>query len=151
MRATPFLYWGKDKPRLGWWIAAFAIDPFDSDHAAYATGATIYATNDFPNVNKEGATTHWQPWVEGIEQTAIITLCSPTDGAHLLSGFGDIGGQIRIRIHRARPMAGRKARQTGRVGGEFPQVRFAVWCRIVDTCHDAHPMGVLGGAVNGER
>ena len=93
VRATPFLLWGIDKAKLGWWMAAFAIDPFDSNHAAYSTGATIYATNDFSNVSA-GRTTHWQPWVEGIEQTAIVTLLSPSEGAHLLSGFGDIGGFV---------------------------------------------------------
>ncbi|HEY7088500.1 MAG TPA: xyloglucanase [Tepidisphaeraceae bacterium] len=88
---SPFLYWGEPKPKLGWWMAALAVDPFDSDHAVYATGATVYATNDFSNVSK-GETTHWTVWGEGIEQTAIITLCSPTAGPNLFSGFGDIGG-----------------------------------------------------------
>lgn len=91
--ATPFLKWGKDQAKLGWWIAAFAIDPFDSNHAVYATGATVYATNDFSNVNKNQPT-HWFPWVKGIEQTAVLTLVSPTSGAHLISGFGDIGGFV---------------------------------------------------------
>ena len=91
--ATPYLLWGKDKAKLGWWMTALAIDPFDSDHVCYATGATVYATRDFSNVSKDQPT-HWKPWVEGIEQTAIITLCSPSDGPHLLSGFGDIGGFV---------------------------------------------------------
>jgi photosystem II stability/assembly factor-like uncharacterized protein len=93
VRASPFLLWGKDEAKLGWWMAAFAIDPFDSDHAAYSTGATIYATNDFSNVSA-GRTTHWYPWVKGIEQTAIVSLLSPAQGAHLLTGFGDIGGFV---------------------------------------------------------
>jgi len=93
VQATPFLLWGKHQSRLGWWMAAFAIDPFDSNHAAYSTGATIYATRDFSNVSANRPT-HWFPWVAGIEQTAIITLVSPPAGAHLLSGFGDIGGFV---------------------------------------------------------
>jgi photosystem II stability/assembly factor-like uncharacterized protein len=93
VHATPFLLWGKDQAKLGWWMAALAIDPFDSNHAAYSTGATIYATDDFSNVSF-GRATHWYPWVEGIEQTAILTLLSPAKGAHLLSGFGDIGGYV---------------------------------------------------------
>lgn len=88
---TPFLYWGAPKPRLGWWMAALAIDPFNSDFATYATGATIYATPEFSKVS-QGQLTNWKPWVDGIEQTAIITLCSVPEGAHLLSGFGDIAG-----------------------------------------------------------
>jgi photosystem II stability/assembly factor-like uncharacterized protein len=100
--ATPFLYWGTKSPRLGWWIAALAIDPFDSNHTAYSTGATIYASNDFANVS-QNEPTHWQPWVTGIEQTAIITVVSPTAGPHLLSGFGDIGGFVHDDLDRSPP------------------------------------------------
>jgi photosystem II stability/assembly factor-like uncharacterized protein len=93
--ATPFLLWGQPEPRLGWWMSALAIDPFDSDHCAYATGATIYATRTFSDLSKPDAPpTLWKPWVDGIEQTAIVTLLSPPQGAHLISGFGDIGGFV---------------------------------------------------------
>lgn len=88
--ATPFLYWGNDEADFGWWIAALAIDPFDGSRAVYATGATIYATEDLNTVDV--APTLWRPWVEGIEQTAVITIASPASGPPLLSGFGDISG-----------------------------------------------------------
>jgi xyloglucan-specific exo-beta-1,4-glucanase len=88
---SPYLHWGKPEAKLGWWMSALAIDPFNSDHVAYGTGATIFASDDFTNVSKDQAT-HWYPWVAGIEETAVITLISPPEGAHLLSGFGDIGG-----------------------------------------------------------
>jgi hypothetical protein len=91
--ASPFLFWGLKQVRLGWWMTALAIDPFDSNHAVYATGATVYATEDFSRVSAD-QTTHWFPWVRGIEQTAIICLSSPPRGASLLSGFGDIGGFV---------------------------------------------------------
>jgi xyloglucan-specific exo-beta-1,4-glucanase len=86
--ASPFLKLGGDKADFGHWIAGLAIDPFDANYAAYVTGATMYATASF------GApgTMAWKPWTSGIEQTAIITLTSPTAGAPLISGFGDIGG-----------------------------------------------------------
>lgn len=93
VHVSPFLLWGIDKAKLGWWMAAFAIDPFDSNHAVYSTGATIYASNDFANVSA-GQPTHWYPWIKGIEQTAVVSLTSPADGPHLLSGFGDIGGFV---------------------------------------------------------
>ncbi|MDZ4364873.1 sialidase family protein [Brevundimonas sp.] len=89
--ATPFLYWGNPEPDFGWWIAALALDPFDGRRAVYATGATIYATQDVSVSNADGGTL-WKPWVEGIEQTAVITLTSPAVGPPLLSGFGDISG-----------------------------------------------------------
>ena len=85
--ATPFLDFD-GKADFGHWIAGLAIDPFDPDHAAYVTGATLYATQDFGAARA----IRWAPWTRGIEQTAIITLVSPTGGAPLVSGFGDLGG-----------------------------------------------------------
>jgi photosystem II stability/assembly factor-like uncharacterized protein len=89
--ATPYLNWGNDRPDFGWWIAALALDPFDSDRLVYATGATVYETRDLSAADQDKPT-DWKPWVEGIEQTAVITLVSPPKGPHLLTGFGDISG-----------------------------------------------------------
>ncbi|MDE1916717.1 MAG: hypothetical protein KGJ57_14455 [Sphingomonadales bacterium] len=85
--SSPFLDFN-GHANFGHWIAGLAIDPFDPGHAAYVTGATVYGTQAF---DKPG-TMPWRPWTQGIEQTAVITLVSPTGGAHLISGFGDIGG-----------------------------------------------------------
>ncbi len=76
---------------VGWWIDTLAIDPFDSEHVCYATGATIWNTTEINNADS-GADTHWTIWADGIEETAILCLISPTAGAHLISGFGDISG-----------------------------------------------------------
>jgi photosystem II stability/assembly factor-like uncharacterized protein len=86
--ASPFLALDGSTPDFGHWIAGLAIDPFDANHAAYVTGATMYATSQFATAG----TMRWTPWVRGIEQTAIITLVSPSAGAPLVSGFGDIAG-----------------------------------------------------------
>ena len=83
-------------------MAALAIDPFDSNHAVYATGATVYATHDFSEVSRDQPT-KWAPWVTGIEQTAIITLCSPPAGPPLLSGFGDINGFVHENLEQSPP------------------------------------------------
>ncbi|MGH8181706.1 MAG: WD40/YVTN/BNR-like repeat-containing protein [Steroidobacteraceae bacterium] len=89
--ATPFLLWGKTQADFGWWMAGVAIDPFDSGHVAYTTGATVYATTQLLSAD-HGGSILWKPWVRGVEQTAVITLTSPPEGPHLLSGFGDISG-----------------------------------------------------------
>lgn len=89
--ASPFLLWGNPEADFGWWMAGVAIDPFDSGHVAYTTGATIYATHDLLNAD-QGKSILWKPWVQGVEQTAVLTLVSPPEGPHLLSGFGDISG-----------------------------------------------------------
>jgi hypothetical protein len=80
---TPFLNWGEDKPKFGWWIQALAIDPYASKHIVFGTGATLYATDDL---------VHWAPKVRGLEEAAVRRLLSPPTGeAHLISGLGDIG------------------------------------------------------------
>ncbi|MGC9541965.1 WD40/YVTN/BNR-like repeat-containing protein, partial [Streptomyces sp. UG1] len=59
------------------------LDPFDSRHVVYGTGATIYGTRDLKR---------WAPQIRGLEETAILYLISPPVGeAHLISGNGDIG------------------------------------------------------------
>ena len=86
--ASPFLALDGGTANFGHWIAALAIDPFDDGHVAYSTGATVYDTKAFA----VSGTMPWATWTRGIEQTAIITMTSPTGGAPLISGFGDIGG-----------------------------------------------------------
>ncbi|WP_249403699.1 WD40/YVTN/BNR-like repeat-containing protein [Sphingomonas sp. CFBP 13720] len=88
--ATPFLAHEGRGADFGHWISGLAIDPFDPARVAYTTGATVYATT------KLGSTgpVRWTPWTAGIEQTAIITLVSPTNGAPLVSGFGDLAGFV---------------------------------------------------------
>ncbi|MGO9110301.1 MAG: xyloglucanase [Thermoguttaceae bacterium] len=98
--AAPYVPWvGKPignapvhpEASVGWWIATLAIDPFDSQHVCYATGATIWNTTDMGNADAD-RDTHWSIWAEGIEETAILGIVSPPAGAHLVSAFGDIGG-----------------------------------------------------------
>jgi xyloglucan-specific exo-beta-1,4-glucanase len=96
--ASPFLNWGGKDAEFGHWIAGLAIDPFDGATLAYTTGATLYRTDDALKPSMV-----WRPWVRGIEQTAVITLISPTGGAHLISGFGDIAGFVHDRLDRSPP------------------------------------------------
>ncbi len=98
--ATPFLLWGHAQADFGWWITGVAIDPFDPEHAAYSTGATVYATHDLLS-RAPGRALLWKPWVRGVEQTAVLTLVSPPKGPHLLSGFGDLSGFVHERLRRS--------------------------------------------------
>ncbi|SDP17424.1 hypothetical protein SAMN04487981_117179 [Streptomyces sp. cf386] len=80
---TPYLNWGGDKPKFGWWVQAVGLDPYDSRHIVYGTGATLYGTRDLKN---------WAPQIRGLEETSVRQLISPPVGqAHLISGNGDIG------------------------------------------------------------
>ncbi len=91
---SPWLIGNKPTADFGHWLGAVAIDPFDSGHILYGTGATMWGTHDA--AAGDGATSkeiHWTVAAAGIEETAVITLLSPPTGdAHLLSGVGDIGG-----------------------------------------------------------
>ncbi|MEU1519845.1 1,4-beta-glucanase [Streptomyces sp. NPDC005811] len=87
---TPYLKWGEEQPKFGWWIQAVAVDPYDSQHIVYGTGATLYGTRDL---------THWAPQVRGLEEASVVQLVSPPAGeAHLLSGSRDIGVMYHERL-----------------------------------------------------
>ncbi|MFJ1971492.1 WD40/YVTN/BNR-like repeat-containing protein [Streptomyces sp. NPDC087903] len=87
---TPFLTFGADRPKFGWWIQAVAVDPYDSEHVVYGTGATLYGTRDLK---------HWAPQIRGLEETSVRQLISPPTGeAHLISGLGDVGVMYHERL-----------------------------------------------------
>ncbi|MEU6555556.1 1,4-beta-glucanase [Streptomyces sp. NPDC046915] len=87
---TPFLKWGGDQPKFGWWIQAVAVDPYDSRHVLHGTGATLYGTRDLK---------HWAPRIRGLEETSVTQLISPPVGeAHLISGSRDIGVMYHERL-----------------------------------------------------
>ncbi|MFE9839315.1 WD40/YVTN/BNR-like repeat-containing protein [Streptomyces sp. NPDC005551] len=87
---TPYLNWGGSTPKFGWWIQTVAVDPYDSRHIVYGTGATLYGTRDLR---------HWAPQIRGLEETAVRQLVSPPAGeAHLISGLGDIGVMYHERL-----------------------------------------------------
>ncbi len=87
---TPYLKWGEEKPKFGWWIQTVAVDPHDSRHVLYGTGATVYGTRDLR---------HWAPRIRGLEESSVRQLISPPTGpAHLISGLGDIGVMYHERL-----------------------------------------------------
>ncbi|MFI9764567.1 1,4-beta-glucanase [Streptomyces sp. NPDC051963] len=87
---TPYLKWGEEQPKFGWWIQALALDPYDSKHLVYGTGATLYGTRDLK---------HWAPQIRGLEESSVRQLISPPAGkAHLISGLGDIGVMYHERL-----------------------------------------------------
>ncbi|AEI42763.1 Ig-like domain-containing protein [Paenibacillus mucilaginosus] len=97
---SPWLDWGIQRdpetdpvtsPTLGWGIGDLEIDPFNSDRIMYGTGATLYGSEDMTDFDK-GEKIGISVMANGIEENAILTLISPSSGAPLISGMGDIGG-----------------------------------------------------------
>ncbi|MDR6977669.1 photosystem II stability/assembly factor-like uncharacterized protein [Streptomyces sp. 3330] len=87
---TPFLTFGTETPKFGWWIQAVAVDPYDSEHVVFGTGATLYGTRDLK---------HWAPRTRGLEEASVRQLISPPTGeAHLISGLGDVGVMYHERL-----------------------------------------------------
>jgi xyloglucan-specific exo-beta-1,4-glucanase len=79
-------------PKLGWMVDALEIDPFNSDHMLYGTGATMYGTNNLTAWDANGVVNISVAAV-GIEETAVQDLISPPSGtAHLISAVADVGG-----------------------------------------------------------
>ncbi|KAF8973745.1 hypothetical protein BDZ97DRAFT_1912214 [Flammula alnicola] len=77
--------------QIGWMMESLVIDPFDSNHWLYGTGATIQGGHDllqWDTVHNVSITS----LADGIEETAIQGLISPPTGPSLLSAVGDIGG-----------------------------------------------------------
>jgi hypothetical protein len=92
INASPYLAWG-GTPKFGWWIASVAIDPFDSGHAIFGTGATVYGTEKLTAADQSQATTWSSAAAEGIEETAVQDLLAPQAGpCALISAVGDLGG-----------------------------------------------------------
>jgi xyloglucan-specific exo-beta-1,4-glucanase len=87
--ATPAL--PEVSPKLGWMVGNIQIDPFNSDRMLYGTGATIYGTDNLTNWDG-GVPITIQVKAQGLEETAVLDLISPPEGAHLVSALGDIGG-----------------------------------------------------------
>lgn len=90
--ASPFLAFGAT-PKFGWWIGSIAIDPFHPGHAMFGTGATVFGTDDLTAADHGQATTWSSAAAEGIEETAVNDLLTPTAGpCKLISAVGDLGG-----------------------------------------------------------
>jgi xyloglucan-specific exo-beta-1,4-glucanase len=86
--------------QIGWMMEALVIDPFDSNHWLYGTGATIYGGHDLLKWD----TTHnvtISSLADGIEETSVQALMSPPTGPILVSALGDIEGFVHTDLTKA--------------------------------------------------
>lgn len=75
------------------WLADLEIDPFDSDRALFVTGYGIWASRNLGAFD-HGGRVQWRFDNIGLEETVPLALLSPPQGAHLISGLGDIDGFV---------------------------------------------------------
>ncbi|KAF3932369.1 hypothetical protein ABW19_dt0201554 [Dactylella cylindrospora] len=82
-----------DPKDVGWMMECLVIDPFDSNHWLYGTGATILGSRDLLKWDASPRNVTLKIMADGIEETAIQDLLSPPQGPGiLLSGMYDAGG-----------------------------------------------------------
>ncbi|RXW14751.1 hypothetical protein EST38_g11104 [Candolleomyces aberdarensis] len=79
--------------QIGWMMESLEIDPFDSNHWLYGTGATIYGGRDLLQWDAKHNVSI-SSLADGLEETAILGLISPPSGPSLLSAVGDLGGFV---------------------------------------------------------
>ncbi len=89
---SPWVKFGAATAGFGNW-GQVVIDPTNSARAFYGTGQTVWTTTNLTNADA-GQGTSWTIGANGIEETATLALISPTSGAPLISGLGDICGFV---------------------------------------------------------
>src|SRR5258708_503229 len=72
-------------------MGGIAINPFDPDHVLFTTGYGLWGCTNATEADT-GRPTRWVFMNAGLEETVPLALLSPAEGAHLLSGLGDIDG-----------------------------------------------------------
>lgn len=82
--------------QIGWMMEALAIDPFDSNHWLYGTGATLYGGHDLLKWDTAQNVTI-KSLADGMEETAVQALLSPPVGPPLISGLLDLEGSSLLR------------------------------------------------------
>ncbi|GLQ91174.1 sialidase family protein [Dyella acidisoli] len=96
---SPWITQGQSQAAFGNW-GEVVIDPFNPAHAMYGFGGGIWETGNLTAIDS-GQATNWSVGANDIEETAVITLISPTAGAHLLSGLGDVCGFVHTNLAKA--------------------------------------------------
>lgn len=75
------------------WMADVEIDPHDPDRIWFVTGYGVWASRN-ARAFDGGATLQWEFPQAGLEETVPLALLSPPQGAHLVSGLGDVDGFV---------------------------------------------------------
>lgn len=94
------------------WLGDLQIDPFNRDVAMFTTGYGLYRTTNLTSGNPS-----WSFFNEGFEQSAVLELSSPANGAvNLLSAIGDRDGYRHADFAQS-PSIGRHGQNNGLARG----------------------------------
>ncbi len=78
------------------WVESVALDPFDSNHAMYGTGAGVWSsTNILGATGASGQGVTWTFTDHGLEETVPLYLMPSVKGA-FLGTIGDLGGMRNV-------------------------------------------------------
>ncbi len=86
-----YLHHGKDKLSITHWTGDVDLDPFNPARATLVGGTGVFMTENLDRADK-GEAVDFRFTNKGLEETAVLSLASPPEGAPLLSGVGDICG-----------------------------------------------------------
>ncbi len=106
------------------WMADVEIDPCDPDRLLFVTGYGVWVS-DNARAFDAGARMRWRFEQAGFEETVPLALVSPPQGAHLVSGLGDIDGFVHDALDVPQPgFAGARFSNTESLAfaGKAPQV-----------------------------
>ncbi|MGB0064770.1 MAG: sialidase family protein, partial [Terracidiphilus sp.] len=120
--------------------------PFNTAHAIYGTGQTIWTTSDLTNADPSASSTgivHWTVGANGIEETAVLGLWAPPSGnTILLSALGDLYGFAHqdLTVSPPQMFSNPAAAPTSL---DFEQTRPTIVVRVTDRSQGANPIGVI--------
>jgi hypothetical protein len=142
---SPYLTFGSGSVTnvgSGNWVGSIVIDPFNSDHAIYGTGATIWATTDLTKADSS-TNVDWTVGANGLEETSLGTIIAPPLGdTILLSGMGDIYGFAHTDLT-VSPVQGMYSNPRYYPASmDFEQNTPTTVVRVTDGTYGATPLGV---------
>lgn len=89
-----WIKWGNSEAKVGWWISALAVNPFNSDEVTYGTGASLFTTENISGLDNN-TIVKIKFFAYGIEETAVFDIISPPkkkNAPQLYSIMGDLTG-----------------------------------------------------------
>jgi len=140
---SPYIAWGGSVSNTGSgnWAGSIVIDPFNSDHVMYGTGATIWQSTDLTTADG-GNNVNWTIGANGLEENAVgFTIAPPSGNTILLSSMGDIYGFAHTDLTKS-PVQGFFTNPSYQPSSmDFEQNTPTTVVRVTDGTYGATPMG----------